>query len=143
MVMLLLLIGILYSGLVPLMIPLLFLGVLWTYLCKRAIVVNYSVKIPADESLNQTVINVIPFIILLHSLFSVWSHTAGIFTTDAVPLSINITLFNHSIDRIFSDIIILGELAFILIVIIIDFTLISFFKWIGNCCCKDELEVPI
>ena len=105
--------------------------------------VNYSVKIPADESLNQTVINVIPFIILLHSLFSVWSHTAGIFTTDAVPLSINITLFNHSIDRIFSDIIILGELAFILIVIIIDFTLINFFKWIGSCCCKDELEVPI
>ena len=108
MVMLLLLIGILYSGLVPLMIPLLFLGVLWTYFCKRAIVVNYSVKIPADESLNQTVINVIPFIILLHSLFSVWSHTAGIFTTEAVPLSINITLFNHSIDRIFNDIIILG-----------------------------------
>ena len=48
MVMLLLLIGVLYSGLIPLMLPLLCLGMAWTYLCKRAIVLKYSVKIPAD-----------------------------------------------------------------------------------------------
>ena len=43
-----LLIGILYSGLMPLMVPLLALGMAWTYLCKRTIVTKYSVKIPAD-----------------------------------------------------------------------------------------------
>lgn len=143
MVILLLLIGILYSGLIPLMIPLLFLGMAWTYLCKRTIITKYSIKIPADESLNESVINLIPFIILLHSLFSIWSHTAGIFTSDAPLISFNWTIFNHSLDRIFSDIIILGQAAFILIVIVIDFTLISFFKWLGNCCCKDELEIPV
>ena len=109
MVMLLLVIGILYSGLIPLMIPLLTLGMAWTYLCKRAIVVNYSVKIPADESLNESVINLIPFIILFHSFFSIWSHTpSGFFTSGAVPLSWSITFFNNSVDRIFSDLIMLG-----------------------------------
>jgi len=139
MVMLYLTIGILYSGLIPLMIPLLTLGMIWTYICKRAIIVKYSVKIPADETLNEAVINIIPVIIFLHNLFSVWSHTAGIFTAEAVPLSLSLTPFSHTIDRIFSDAIMLGEAAFILVVIIVDFTLISFFKWLGGCCCRDEL----
>ena len=141
--MLLLAIGVLYSGLVPLMLPLLTLGMIWTYFCKRAIIVRYSVKIPADETLNETVINVIPLIILLHSLFSIWSHTAGIFTAEAVPLSLSIAPFSHSIDRVFGDVLMLGEVAFIVGVVVVDFTLISFFRWLGGCCCRDELEVPV
>jgi len=30
-----------------------------------------------------------------------------------------------------------------LAVIIIDYTCLSFLSWIGDCCCKDELEVPV
>jgi len=109
LVIVLLLIGILYSGLLPLMIPILTVGMAWTYFWKRAIVVKYSIKLPADESLNESVINTIPFIILFHSLFSVWSHTSGaIFASDAPIFSINITPFNHSIDRIFNDGVILA-----------------------------------
>jgi len=144
LVIVLLLIGILYSGLLPLMIPILTVGMAWTYFWKRAIVVKYSIKLPADESLNESVINTIPFIILFHSLFSIWSHTSGaIFTSDAPIFSINITPFNHSIDRIFNDGVILAEGALILIVIIIDFTLINLLSGLADCCCRDELEVPV
>ena len=136
----LLLIGILYSGLVPLMIPILAIGMAWTYFWKRAIAVKYSIKIPADESLNESVINTIPFIILFHSLFSIWSHTSSaIFTTDAPLISFNFTIFKNSLDRIFHDALILGEGAVILLVIVIDFTLVNFFSGLADCCCKDEL----
>ena len=120
MVIVLLLIGILYSGLVPLMIPILAVGMAWIYFWKRAIVVRYSIKIPADETLNESVINTIPFIILFHSLFSIWSHTSGaIFTANAPLISLNFTIFGSSLDRIFNDAMILGEGAVILVIIII------------------------
>jgi hypothetical protein len=138
LVIVLLLIGILYSGLVPLMIPILAVGMAWIYFWKRAIVVRYSIKIPADETLNESVINTIPFIILFHSLFSIWSHTSGaIFTANAPLISLNFTIFGSSLDRIFNDAMILGEGAVILVIIIIDFTLINFFSGLADCCCKD------
>ena len=52
MVMLLLLVGLLYSALIPLMVPVLAIGMIVIYICKRAIVVKYSIKIPADDTLN-------------------------------------------------------------------------------------------
>ncbi len=48
MVLVLVLIGLLYSSLIPLMVPVLAAGMLWIYVCKRTIVVKYSIKIPAD-----------------------------------------------------------------------------------------------
>jgi hypothetical protein len=143
LVIVLLLIGVLYSGLIPLMLPLLAAGMLCTYACKRTIVVKYSVKVPADESLNSTVINVIPFIILLHALFSLWGHTsAGVFAAGSPLLSLSVS-FSQSLDRIFSDVLMLGEVAVILVVIVVDFTVVTFLGWLGECCCKDELEVPV
>lgn len=128
----------------PVMIPILAVGMAWTYLWKRAIVVKYSIKIAADESLNESVINTIPFIILFHSLFSIWSHTSSAIFTNNVPIfSINMTVFGSSLDRIFQDAVILGEGAVILLAIIIDFTIINFFSGLTDCCCKDELEVPV
>ena len=122
------------------MIPILTIGMAWTYFWKRAIVVKYSIKIPADESLNNSIINTIPFIILLHSLFSIWSHTSGsIFTSSASVLSFNIAPFNHTIDRVFKDGVILIEGAVILAAIIIDFTIIYLLGGLNDFCCKDEL----
>ena len=126
------------------MIPILAVGMMWIYFCKRAIILKYSVKIPADEGLNESIIGFIPLILLGHSFFSVWSHTAeGVFQSGAPILSLDIDLFGDStIDRIFDDALILGEAVFFIIVVIIDYTLISFFGWLRNCC-KDDLEVPI
>lgn len=114
------LIGILYSGLIPLMIPLLAIGMMWIYVCKRAIVVKYSIKIPADETLNESLINFIPFVILAHACFSVWSHTSpGIFSAGSPLINLDFTFFKGDIDRIFKDAIILGEAAFMIVVIIL------------------------
>ena len=137
--MLYLLITIMYSGLIPLLVPVLGLGLIIWYVCKRAIVVKFSIKIPADETLNQSIINIIPFIILIHSLFSLWSHTAsGIFGSNVPLVRFSWTIFHSSFDRIFNDIIILGEVAFIILVIVLDFTIVNLFGSLAECC-KDEL----
>lgn len=125
--MLFLSITIMYSGLIPLLVPIFGFGLLFWYICKRTIVLKYSVKIPADETLNESIINLIPFIILIHSLFSVWSHTSpGIFAADSPYFKFSWVIFNSIIDRIFSDIIILGQAALILLVLVFDYTIISF-----------------
>lgn len=127
-ILLYLFISFMYSGLLPVMIPILTLGMIITYFCKRAIVLKYSVKIPADEMLNESVISFMPIIILLHALFSVWSHTApGIFASGSSIITFNWTIFNSIFDRVFGDIIILGELALILLIIILDQTIFNFF----------------
>lgn len=139
MVMVLVLIGLLYSGLVPLMAPVLAVGMLWIYICKRAIVVRYSVKIPADETLNESVINFFPFIILFHACFSVWSHTTpGVFASDAPLFSLDLAIFGNDLDRMFGDAVILAEAVLVAALIILDYTLVSFVGWLQNCC-KDDL----
>lgn len=143
MVMLLVLIGILYSGLIPLMIPVLALGMVWIYLCKKAIIAKYSIKIPADETLNESIINLFPFIIFAHACFSVWSHTTpGIFAPNAPLIKLQFAFFKNDLDRIFADAMIVGEAVFMLGVILFEFTVINFFGWLSECC-KDELSVPV
>lgn len=71
-----------YSSLIPLSIPIFTAGLLLTYFCKKYIILNYTIRIPADESLNEKIINLIPFILLVHGLMGVWARTAdGVFTT--------------------------------------------------------------
>lgn len=142
-VVLLLLVGVLYSGLIPLMIPCLALGMIWIYVCKRAIVVKFSVKIPADQTLNESVISFLPWIILAHACFSIWSHTSsGLFTSGAIVFSLDLAPFGNDIDRVFVDALILAEGAFMLAVLALNYTLINFLGWVSECC-KDELEVPV
>lgn len=120
MLMLLIIIGILYSGLIPLMIPILAFGLIWIYLCKKTIIAKYSIKIPADETLNESVINLFPFIIFAHACFSVWSHTSpGIFAADAPLFKLDFKFFKNDLDRIFADAIIVGEAVFMIGVILL------------------------
>jgi len=133
--MLFLFITIMYSGLIPLLIPVFGIGVFFWYLCKRAIVVKYSIKIPADESLSESFISIIPFIILAHALFSVWSHTSpGIFAADAPLINFNWSIFSGALDRIFSDIIITGQAAFIIGFLAFNYTIVNFIGSISECC---------
>jgi hypothetical protein len=72
-------------------------------------VVKYSVKVPADETLNESVLTAIPFIILIHSFFSVWSHTAsGVFDVNSPLLKFNWSFFGGDFNRVFNDVIILA-----------------------------------
>ena len=42
-----------YSGLLPLSIPIFTFGLVLCYFCKRFVILNYTVRIPADESLKD------------------------------------------------------------------------------------------
>jgi hypothetical protein len=141
--MLYLFIGFMYSGLIPLLIPILTGGLILSFYCKKIIVTKYSVKIPADETLSESTLTFIPIIILVHGLFSVWSHTTnGIFLTNSPLVRSSMTVFSSSLDRIFNDIIILGEPALILLIMLLDLTIFSFIGFLIDCC-KDELEMPV
>jgi hypothetical protein len=85
----------LYSGLIPLLIPIFTFGLILTFFCKKAMILKYSVKIPADHALNESIISFLPFIILFHGLFSIWSHTTpGIFQEKSQIYSLSINFFN-------------------------------------------------
>jgi hypothetical protein len=45
-------ITIMYSSLLPILIPISFLIMLTTFLCKKFIILRYSVRVPADEALS-------------------------------------------------------------------------------------------
>jgi hypothetical protein len=142
-IMLYLFIAYMYSGLIPILIPILTFGIMINFICKKAIVTKFSVKIPADETLSESTLTFIPFIILVHGLFSVWSHTTpGIFLTSSPLVRSSQTIFNSTLDRVFNDIIILGEPALILLVILLDLTIFNFIGFLIDCC-KDELEMPV
>jgi len=98
-----------YSGLIPLMIPIFTIGLIIWYYCKRTEIVKFSVRVPADESLSKSTLKLIPFMILAHSLFSIWSHTSsGVFDPASYIIAANFRYFNSSFDRIFQDILTFG-----------------------------------
>lgn len=77
-----LLMCLMYSSLIPILVPILTISLFITYFIKRFILLRLSIKIPANEDLARYMINIIPFMILLHCIFGLWSHTAaGIFSS--------------------------------------------------------------
>ena len=50
--------------------------------------------------------------------------------------------FGGQIDRVFGNALILAEGVFFIVLIIFDYSIVVFFRWLGQCC-KDELEVPV
>lgn len=132
-----------YSGLIPILIPIYTLGLMINFICKKAMVVKYSIKIPADETLSDSILTFLPLVILFHGLFSVWSHTStGVFTSNAPLFSLKKTIFNSNLDRVFNDVIILAEPALIILIILLDLTIFNFIGFLIDCC-KDELEMPV
>lgn len=133
-----------YSSFLPLAIPIFTFGILLNIFVKRYIIMNYTVRIPANESLNEKLINVIPFIILIHGVFGVWARTADDIFDDAAFLRFfDFSRFvSHEIVlRGLKDIILLGVSALVFIFIIFDFTLIKFFTMLADCC-KNEMQAP-
>ena len=116
-----------YSALIPLAMPIFTIGLLLNFVCKRYIILHYTVRIPADESLSQKVITLLPFIILVHGLMGVWGRTAdGIFDSSAFFIKLDLGYHNKYLDRAVSDIILLGASGLILVWIIFDFTVVNF-----------------
>ena len=119
-----------YASLIPLAIPI-FTGYLFlAFFCKRYIILNYTKRIPADESLNSKIINLIPFIILIHGVLGIWARTAdGIFDDSAFFKVIDfLAIPNIVVQRAIADIILLGATAVVLAWIIFDFTLVTLFR---------------
>lgn len=121
-----------YSCFIPLAIPIFTLGVFTTYFCKRYIILNYTKRIPADEGLNEKVVNLIPFILLVHGLMGIWARTSqGFFDDSAFFHVIDLTILPSGVvQRGVKDIIILGATALVLLWIIFDFTIVTLFSFL-------------
>jgi len=129
-----------YSSLLPLLIPITTLYLLSTFLFKKAIILRYSIKVPADHDLSQKTITLLPFMILVHFLMGIWAHTAdGFFSDSAYLIKNSFSFIGGSFDRVFKDLILLGALAVIVAWIVFDYTIISFFGLLQECCSKDEM----
>jgi hypothetical protein len=123
-----------YSGLLPILIPIYTIGLILTFFCKKAMVVKYSIKIPADETLSDSTITILPFILLVHGLFSLWSHTSpGIFDSNAPLIKLDLKIFESDFNRIFNDIIILAEPALLILIYVLDLTLFNFIGFLIDC----------
>lgn len=134
-ILLFLFISFMYSGLIPILIPIYTLGLMIIFICKKAMVVKYSIKIPADETLSDSILTFLPLVILFHGLFSVWSHTSsGVFASNAPLISLKMTIFKSNLDRIFNDAIILAEPALIILIILLDLTIFNFIGFLMDCC---------
>jgi hypothetical protein len=73
-------IAIMYSSQLPILVPITTVYLIVTYFCKKIIILRYSVRVPADEALSQKIITFLPFVLLLHFLMGIWSHTVdGVF----------------------------------------------------------------
>ena len=133
----------LYSGLIPILVPIYALGLIWWYVCKRAMLVKYCIKVPADETLSNSMIFFLPIVIFAHALFSVWSHTTpGVFTEEAPLLRLDLTVFSGRLDRVFNDVLILSELVLVVLLILLEMTIFKFIGCLTDCCSKSDLEMP-
>lgn len=128
-----------YSSLIPLLVPLFTLNLLISFFCKRYILIHFSVRIPANENLAEKITNLLPFIILIHGLMAVWSHTVpGFFASDANPINLNINTDSEIVNRALTDILLLGASALILAWIIFDWIILGFCSCLRDCS-KDDL----
>lgn len=82
-----------------------------------------------------------PFVILIHFLMGVWSHTApGVFDNSSYIIKYDAAgILGKQFDRVFLDLIMLGGAGLVLLWIIIDYTIINFFGCIIDSCLKNDL----
>ena len=120
-----------YSSMLPILLPITTVYLIVTFFCKKIILLRYSIRIPADEALSQKIITIMPFILLLHFLMGVWSHTVnGVFNTSSFLIKFNQHFFDGEMNkRIFLDLLMSGGAAIIAIWIIFDYTIINFFSF--------------
>ena len=132
-----------YATLIPLAVPIFTFYLFLAFICKRYIILNYTKRIPADQGINAKIINLLPFIILIHGVLGIWGRTAdGIFDNSAFFSVISLKLDNPVVLRAITDIIMLGASAVILAWIIFDYTIVNCFGALRQAC-KDELELPV
>ena len=128
-----------YSSLIPLLVPIFTFGLFLSFFCKKYIFFHYSVRLPANENLAIKVMNLLPFIILVHGLMGVWSHTTtGIFASSSFVITLNVSTSSSVFIRALTDVLMLGATAAVLAWIVIDWIIIGI---ISSCrdCCKDDL----
>lgn len=92
--------------------------------------------------MSDSTLSILPFILLIHGLFSLWSHTSpGIFDENAPLVKLDLKIFESDFNRIFNDIIILAEPALLIMIYVLDLTIFNFIGFLIDCR-KDELEMP-
>lgn len=86
-----------------------------------------------------------PFVLLVHCLMGIWSHTVdGVFSDDAFILNFEFSFFEGEFNnRIFKDLLMTGAAALIAVWIIFDYTIINFFSFIAECCASDSDEIVL
>ena len=61
---------------------------------------------------------------------------------DAPLIRFDWTFCEGDLNRVFNDILILGEPALVILVLLIDITIVKFISFLIDCCGKDDLEMP-
>lgn len=134
-----------YSSLLPILLPITTVYLLLSFFCKKYIILHYSVRIPVDQTLSEKTIGLIPFVILLHFLMGIWSHTAeGVFNAGSFVIRLDLSFVENSsevVQRAFVDILMLGGAGLVAAWIIFNYTFLKLFTIVSDCY-KDEIEVP-
>lgn len=125
-----------YASIIPLAIPIFTFGLFLSHFCKRYIILNYTVRIPTDHTINEKIINLIPFILLVHGLMGVWGRTTpGVFDMNSFFNILDVSGANSSIvSRAWMDIVLLIATAVVLVWIIFDFTINNLYRAIKESC---------
>lgn len=123
-------IAIMYSSLLPILLPITTVYLLITFFCKKTIILRYSVRIPADQALSEKIITFMPFILLIHFCMGVWSHTADVFQRSSFMYIFEQKVFDGQLNRVLLDLIMLAGLGIMVAWITFDYTIITLFSFL-------------
>lgn len=130
-----------YSTALPLLPLLHFLSICSIYITNKICLLRYSRRVSIDEDINNIIIHIIPFIVILNICFSIWALTAD----TLFPVSFfNNTSFSFSLlsqtefRRAFYFMPLLALLAVVVVFLLIDWFLIRLF----GLCCKNNAIHP-
>lgn len=87
--------ALLYSSSLPILILLSLFIMSSQYIASKIVIGKYSRQVSANEDINDKILKYLPFAILIHVLFSIWTYTCSeIFVSDLFNrVRVNMTYF--------------------------------------------------
>jgi hypothetical protein len=127
----------LYAANMPILLLLEVVALAITFYCNKATILKFSARLAANEELNYTMLNIFPFILLFTLAFSVWSLTCpDIFPKELFDmLRLKFVVFPGEWNRALYINFLTAMLTLALLYLIIDYTIVAFFKSVCVCEC--------
>lgn len=128
--------ALLYSSSLPILMLLTLFIMTSQYVANKIVIGKYSRQVSANEDINEKFVKYLPWAILVHVLFSMWTYTCpDIFPGELFSrIRVNIKYFGSELDRIFNVSYLLGLAVVILGGILFDLLIIRSLVWLAECC---------